>query len=106
MNTEIPETQTAVQLTGPDNLMLNTQKPVHRPGPHQILCRVEALGLCFSDLKLLNQFSAHVRKSKIIAGIEPDVLEEIPTYVPGDLPTVPGHEATVRICAIGDKVKT
>ncbi len=105
MNIQIPETQTAVQLTGPDNLMLNTQKPVHRPGPHQILCRVEAVGLCFSDLKLLNQFSAHVRKSKIIAGIEPDVLEEIPTYVPGDLPTVPGHEATVRICAIGDSVK-
>ena len=105
MNTEIPDTQTAVQLTGPDNLILNTQKPVHRPGPHQILCRVEAVGLCFSDLKLLHQFSDHVRKSKIIAGIESDVLEEIPTYVPGDLPAVPGHEATVRICAVGDSVK-
>lgn len=103
--TQIPQTQTAVQLIGPDRLKLNTQKPVHTPGPYQILCRIEAVGLCFSDLKLLKQFSAHARKSKIISGIDPDILEEIPSYVPDNLPAVPGHEAVVRVCAIGEKVK-
>jgi len=102
---QIPRTQTAVQLIGPDRLTLNTQKPVHTPGPYQILCRIEAVGLCFSDLKLLKQFSEHARKSKIVSGIEPQILKQIPSYVPDELPAVPGHEAVVRVCAIGEKVK-
>jgi threonine dehydrogenase-like Zn-dependent dehydrogenase len=102
---QIPRTQTAVQLIGPDRLTLNTQKPVHTPGPYQILCRIEAVGLCFSDLKLLKQFSDHARKSKIISGIDPGILKEIPSYVPDELPAVPGHEAVIRVCAIGEKVK-
>jgi L-sorbose 1-phosphate reductase len=97
----IPETQYAVQLTGPDTLVLNTEKAVHQPGPHQVLCKVEAVGLCFSDLKLLKQFSAHPRKKAIISGIDPAILEQIPSYVPGTQPTVPGHEAVVRIVAAG-----
>lgn len=100
----LPDTQYAVQLTGPDKLVLNKSKAVSAPGKHQILCRVEAVGLCFSDLKLLKQFSGHVRKSKVVSGIEPEVLEEIPSYVPGDAPTVPGHEAVVRIEAAGAEV--
>ncbi len=103
--TDIPKTQYAVQLVGPDKLMLNKQKPVTAPGQHQILARVEAVGLCFSDLKLLKQFSSHVRKGEITSGIAPEILREIPSYVPGDKPTVPGHEAVVRIAAVGDGVK-
>ncbi|KKK83918.1 hypothetical protein LCGC14_2788580, partial [marine sediment metagenome] len=100
----IPAKQKAVQLIGPDELILNTDKDVHTPGPHQILCQVEAVGLCFSDLKLLKQFSEHARKGDIQSGIDTTILSEIPSYVSGDKPTVPGHEAVVIIVAIGDKV--
>jgi threonine dehydrogenase-like Zn-dependent dehydrogenase len=103
--TDLPKTQYAVQLVGPDELVLNKTKKVFPPGRHQLFCRVEAVGLCFSDLKLLKQFSNHVRKSEIVSGIEPEVLKEIPSYVPGDAPTVPGHETVVRIEAVGKAVK-
>jgi threonine dehydrogenase-like Zn-dependent dehydrogenase len=33
------------------------------------------------------------------------VLPEIPSYCPGQLPTVPGHEAVCTIVAVGSKVK-
>ena len=101
----LPETQYAVQLVGPDELVLNKSKEVFTPGRHQILCRVEAVGLCFSDLKLLKQFSNHVRKSKIVSGIDLEILKEIPSYVPGEAPTVPGHETVVRIEAVGPVVE-
>jgi len=101
----IPKTQYAVQLVGPGELELNKQKPVFEPGPHQFLARVEAVGLCFSDLKLLKQFSSHVRKGPIVKGLSAEVLAEIPGYVPGDKPTVPGHECVCRIVAVGEKVE-
>lgn len=101
----LPATQNAVRLIGPDRLVLDTSKEVIPPGRHQILCRVEAVGLCFSDLKLLKQFSSHVRKGEITSGIDPQVLKEIPSYVPGEAPTVPGHEAAVRIEAVGPGVE-
>ena len=102
---DLPKTQYAVQLVGPDELVLNKSKKVFTPGRNQILCRVEAVGLCFSDLKLLKQFSSHVRKSEIVSGIEPEVLKEIASYVPGEAPTVPGHETVVRIEAVGPAVE-
>jgi len=102
---DLPETQYAVQLVGPDELVLNKSKEVFNPGPHQILCKVEVVGLCFSDLKLLKQFSSHVRKSELVAGIDPEILKEIPSYVPGEAPTVPGHETVVRIEAVGAGVE-
>ncbi len=101
----IPKTQYAVQLVGPDKLVLNKSKEVFTPGRHQILCRVEAVGLCFSDLKLLKQFSSHVRKSEVVSGIDLEILKEIPSYVPGEAPTVPGHETVVRIEAVGPGVE-
>jgi threonine dehydrogenase-like Zn-dependent dehydrogenase len=101
----LPEIQCAVQLVGPDKLILNKSKEVFRPGRHQILCRIEAVGLCFSDLKLLKQFSSHVRKSNIVSGISSSILREIPSYVPGEAPTVPGHEAVVRIEEVGPEIK-
>jgi threonine dehydrogenase-like Zn-dependent dehydrogenase len=101
----LPKTQYAVQLVGPDKLVLNESKKVHKPGRHQILCRVEAVGLCFSDLKLLKQFSSHVRKGKVVSGVDPKILKQIPSYVPGEAPTVPGHETVVRVEAVGPGVK-
>lgn len=103
--TALPTTQTAVQLTGPDELILNAQKNIPHPGPYQVLAKVEAVGLCFSDLKLLKQFATHGRKGPVVSGIDKTVLGEIQSYVPDNAPTVPGHEAVVRIAAVGDKVK-
>ncbi len=101
---DIPNTERAVQLVGPDKLELNPAKPVASPGPHQVLAKVEAIGLCFSDLKLLKQFSEHSRKSGVLKGVAPQDLAGMPNYVPGDAPTVPGHEAVVRIAKIGEGV--
>ena len=100
----IPATQHAIQIVGAGRLVHNRAKPVPEPGPHQILARIEACGICFSDTKLLHQFSAHPRKSEIRSGLAPEVLAEIPSYVPGELPTVPGHETVCRIVAVGERV--
>jgi threonine dehydrogenase-like Zn-dependent dehydrogenase len=104
-STTLPTTQYAVQLVGPSQLRLNTAKEVPSPGPHQILAKVECVGLCFSDLKLLKQFDQHPRKSVVVKGLPPGALEEMPNYVPGTKPTVPGHEVTCRIVAVGEEVK-
>ena len=103
--TRIPEKQRAVQLVASDQLRVNEFKPVFQPGPHQILCQVEVCGLCFSDLKLLKQFSGHARKSEITAGIDAAALAQMPHYVPGEKPAVPGHETVVRIVKVGPGVK-
>lgn len=104
MTYNIPSTQRAVQLTGPDELRFNSQKPVYQPNDYQILCEVEAVGLCFSDLKLLKQFDKHVRKGKIVKGTEQKILDEYPAYKTGTEPVVPGHEICVRVVKTGDKV--
>jgi L-sorbose 1-phosphate reductase len=101
----LPATQYAVQLVGPSQLKLNPAKAVTQPRPHEILLHVEACGLCFSDLKLLKQFSGHARKSEVIGGLPPDVLKGIQSYVPGEKPGVPGHEVVCRIIAVGGQVK-
>jgi threonine dehydrogenase-like Zn-dependent dehydrogenase len=105
MNDKIPAKQYAVQLVGPDQLVLNKSKDVFKPGPHQVLAKVEVVGLCFSDLKLLKQFAGHVRKGPVVAGIDLGTLKEIPSYVPEEAPTVPGHETVVRIVAVGPGVE-
>src|SRR5208283_2599116 len=102
----IPLTQTAVQLIGSDQLSLNTTKPVFRPNDHQILGKVECVGLCFSDMKLLHQFDQHVRKGPVLAQLGEEVLRDIPSYVPDEKPTVPGHEVVIRVLEKGAGVKT
>ena len=101
----IPETKFAIQLVGPGDLKLNSSKEVFKPGPHQMLCKIEAVGLCFSDLKLLKQFTGHPRKNEIMKGMDLGILKEIASYVPGEKPTVPGHEVSCRIVAMGSEVK-
>ncbi len=100
----LPQTQHAVQLVAQGEAVLNPAKPVFEPGPHEILLKIEAVGLCFSDIKLRKQFSGHPRKSEIHGGIDPEVLAGLRSYVPGDKPGVPGHEVVGRIVAIGDQV--
>ncbi len=97
-------TQQAVQLVGPDKLILNREKSVPEPNDHQFLCKVVVVGLCFSDLKLLKQFSQHPRKSKVLEGASDELLAENPCYVPDETPTVPGHEPVVEILRTGSAV--
>jgi len=100
----VPEEQYAVQLVGPSHLVLNKHKEVFQPGPHELLVKVEAVGLCYSDVKLAKQFSAHPRKGEVLTGIARDVLEGCRSYVPGDKPGVPGHEVACRVVATGSQV--
>jgi D-arabinose 1-dehydrogenase-like Zn-dependent alcohol dehydrogenase len=101
----IPATQHAIQIVDAGRTVHNRAKAVPVPGPHQVLVRMEAVGICFSDTKLLHAFTSHPRKSEVLSGLAPDVLAEIPSYVPGTLPTVPGHEPVGHIVAVGDKVR-
>jgi D-arabinose 1-dehydrogenase-like Zn-dependent alcohol dehydrogenase len=103
--TEIPQTQYAVQIVAADETALNTSKSVPELGPTQILCQIEATGICFSDTKLLHAFTSHPRKGEVLTFLSADELAGIPSYVPGELPTVPGHEACARVVAVGSEVK-
>jgi threonine dehydrogenase-like Zn-dependent dehydrogenase len=100
-----PTTQHAIQFTGPGRVVHNRTKAVPVPGPTQVLVQVEAVGICFSDTKLLHAFSAHPRKGRVLGGIAPGVLAEISSYVPDAIPSVPGHEVSGRIVAVGDDVR-
>ena len=102
--TDIPSTQHAIQYVGKDEIVHNTNKPVDQVGPTQLLLKVEACGICFSDTKLLHQFDVHPRKVEVIAGLTPQELATIPSYKPGAEPTVPGHEPVCRVVAVGDQV--
>jgi L-sorbose 1-phosphate reductase len=102
---ELPATQHAIRFVGPNRVILDPAKPVVRPGPTQVLAKVEAVGICFSDTKLLHAFSSHPRKSEVLSGLDPSALAEISSYVPGELPTVPGHEVACRIVMVGADVR-
>lgn len=102
--TQVPSTQYAIQITGADQFRLVSDKPVDPISDHQLLLKVEACGICFSDTKLLHQFDKHPRKSQVVSGIDPAALAEIPNYHPGSAPTVPGHEPVVRVVAVGNAV--
>jgi len=103
--TDIPQTQYAVQIVAADETQLNTEKPVPELGPTQVLCKIEATGICFSDTKLLHAFTSHPRKGEVLTFMTADELATIPSYVPGETPTVPGHEACARVVAVGSEVE-
>jgi len=67
--TELPATCHAIQFTGPGTVAHNRAKPVPAPGPTQLVLAVEAVGLCFSDTKLLHAFTAHPRKGPVTSGL-------------------------------------
>jgi threonine dehydrogenase-like Zn-dependent dehydrogenase len=63
---------------------------VPRPGPDQLLIRVDAVGLCFSDIKLLRLGGEH------------------PKLYGRDLATEPtrlGHETSVTVIEVGENVR-
>ena len=65
-----------------------TRCPVREPGDNEILCRVDAVGLCLSDIKIINQGSNHPR----LRGR--DLAKE---------PTVLGHECCVTVVRVGNR---
>jgi len=64
--------------------------PNYRPGPGEVLCRVQAICLCFSDCKIIHQGGAHVRL------FNRDLSRE---------PNIPGHEACLEVVAVGEGVE-
>jgi threonine dehydrogenase-like Zn-dependent dehydrogenase len=98
-------TQHAIQFTGPGDLIHNAAKAIPVPGPTQLLLKVEANGICFSDTKLLHAGTSHPRKGPVLAGLPESVLAEIPSYTPNELPGTPGHECCARIVAVGSAIE-
>lgn len=62
---------------------------IPEPAENQLLVRVDAVGLCFSDVKLINQGSKHPKL------YNRDLRKE---------PTRLGHEATLTVVKVGDKL--
>lgn len=92
-DTLLPKTYLAWELygAGPEHLGRDhkpVELPLREPAEDEILVRVDAVGVCFSDTKLVWAGSEHPR-------------------IPGrDLeknPTVPGHEAALTVVAVGAK---
>ena len=73
-STSLPDKQWAVQLVAPGQVILNSEKPIPEVTPHGILLEVLSVGLCMSDLKLLDQsphgrlFRKHPRLDRLQIG--------------------------------------
>ena len=65
------------------------QFPVPDPGPNQMLIRVDSVGMCFSDVKLITQGGSHPK-------LYNRPLAEDPTRL--------GHEASVTIIKVGEEL--
>ena len=79
--------------TGFDNLGKNHQPctwDVPQPGNDELLVRIDAIGLCFSDVKLIRAGEDHPRV------ISDDLSED---------PVIPGHEAVMTVVKAGDRVR-
>lgn len=89
----LPETYVAWQVFGAgfDNLGKNGKPqtlPLRPPKPNEILLRVDALGLCLSDIKIINQGSGHPRLRGRDLATDPTVL---------------GHECSVTVAMVGEQ---
>src|SRR4051812_49349279 len=73
---------------GLENIAL-AQGVLPQPGPGELLLRVDACGICFSDIKILNLGGEHPR----LAGR--DLSHQ---------PVVMGHEAALTVAAAGRDV--
>jgi L-sorbose 1-phosphate reductase len=64
--------------------------PVPEPGADQLLVRVDAVGLCFSDVKLIQQGGKHPKLYNRDLASEPTRL---------------GHEAALTVLKVGEKLR-
>jgi threonine dehydrogenase-like Zn-dependent dehydrogenase len=63
--------------------------PVPQPAPNEILVRIDAVGICFSDLKILRLGEAH-----------PKIARNLRTH-----PAVMGHEICCTVVQVGDALQ-
>ena len=94
MEFTIPEKMLAWPLfgTGMEKLGKNDQAcvvDVPEIGDDELLVKIDAIGLCFSDIKLIRAGEEHPRV--ISEDLEKD-------------PVIPGHEAVMTVVKVGDKV--
>ncbi|MBN2309455.1 MAG: alcohol dehydrogenase catalytic domain-containing protein [Candidatus Hydrogenedentes bacterium] len=87
----LPGTYLAWQIFGAgfDNIGKDgkpTSLELRPPAENEILCRVDALGLCLSDIKIVNQGSKHPRLRGRDLSVEPTVL---------------GHECSATVVKVG-----
>jgi threonine dehydrogenase-like Zn-dependent dehydrogenase len=87
----IPATMKAITLSGVgfENLKVS-EVPVPQPGPNQLLCRVDAAGVCTSILKIIAQGPNHT---------------QINGWDMAKFPLILGDEGSVTIAKIGDNLK-
>src|ERR1041385_2816670 len=90
MTKAIPETMWTSELEGAgfDSLRV-VERPVPRPGPSQVLCRVEAASICRSDAGLVRLGGRH----RSLFG-----------WDPVRAPLVPGHEGSLVVVAVGKAI--
>jgi threonine dehydrogenase-like Zn-dependent dehydrogenase len=87
---ELPETMQAVVCHGPEDYRLETL-PVPTRGPGEVLVRVEAVGICASDLKCYHGAAKFWGDENRPAWAETDA--------------VPGHEITGRVMELDDEAR-
>ena len=63
--------------------------PVPQPAPNEILVRIDAVGICFSDLKILRLGEAH-----------PKIARNLRTH-----PAVMGHEICCTVVQVGEALR-
>lgn len=83
----IPKTSRAWNLYGAglENLRLE-EMPMPAPGADELLVRIDAVGVCASDWKMISQGESHTRmRGKDLASD----------------PTVPGHEVSLTVVGVG-----
>jgi len=83
----VPSTSRAWNLYGAglENLRLEAM-PMPKPAADQLLVRVDAVGVCASDWKMISQGSSHARMKGRDLAAEP---------------TVPGHEVSMTVVGLG-----
>jgi len=93
-NTDLPETNKLWPLYGAgyDNLgrsdqPIEVEMPV--PGPDELLVRHDAVGLCFSDIKIIRKGEEHPRIYHAMS----------------EVPVVQGHEVAMTVVVVGENLK-
>src|SRR5512135_3688646 len=64
------------------------ERPLELPGPDELLARVDAAGLCFSDAKVIQLGAQHPRLGGRDLAVHP---------------VVPGHEASITVVAVSER---
>ncbi len=87
----IPTRHRCWELTGAglDNLSL-VERDVPTPGPDELLVRIEACGICFSDIKILNLGPSHPRLQGRDLAADPVVM---------------GHETAMTVVRVGEELR-